>query len=152
MRSIFLCLNGITDQQLSNEILGVLLCTFYDPQIRLFYNPLSWKSRAERFVICTLLLRIRPLCMGMLGKGCPKSEIFTRMSDQFLSLLWPPQTRGWNGRIRPCRSQNRQKWPKNAKNENRTFSKVVDFGQTSVLKVVEDQILSGKMVSQAYFE
>ena len=29
---------------------------------------------------------------------------------------------------------------------------MVDFGQTSILKVVGNQILSGKMVSQAYFE
>ena len=29
---------------------------------------------------------------------------------------------------------------------------MVDFGQTSILKVVGNQILSGKMVSQASFE
>ena len=74
------------------------------------------------------------------------------MSYHFLSVLWPPQTWGWNGRIWPFRGQNRQKWSENAKNEKWTLWKIVDFGQTSVLKVVGNFILSGKVVWQPYFE
>ena len=56
-----------------------------------------------------------PFPVTTLCPGCPKTQLFTRVLNRFLLLLWPPQTRGQKGRLWLFGVKIRQNLPKNAK-------------------------------------